>query len=60
MADDLTALPTGELARLRDSLRRVTALALALWAVVIVLAVTLARKRVISWPDVVETVAWRG
>jgi len=60
VADDLTGVPTGELRRLKESIQRATALALALWAVVIVLAVTLARKRVISWPDVVETVAWRG
>jgi hypothetical protein len=60
VADDLTGVPTGELRRIQESLRRVTALALALWALVIVLAVTLARKRVISWPDVAETVLWRG
>lgn len=60
MADDLTGVPTGELHRIQDSLRRVTALALALWAVLIVLAVTLARKRIITWPDVVETVGWHG
>jgi hypothetical protein len=60
VADDLTGVPTGELARLRESVQRAAALTLALWAVVIVLALTLARKRLISWPDLAETVGWRG
>ena len=60
MPDDLIAVPTGELRRIEESGRRVTALVLALWALFIVLAVALARKRVITWPDLVAAVGWHG
>lgn len=58
--DDLIAVPTGELRRLEESYRRVSALVLALWALFIVLAVALARKSVITWPDLVAVVGWHG
>ena len=58
--DDLTAVPTGELRRLEESHRRVCAVVLATWAVLIVLIVALARKRVITWPDLVAAVGWHG
>jgi hypothetical protein len=60
VADDLIAVPAGELRRFQDTLRRVTALTLALWALVIILAVTLARKRIVSLPDLARTVGWHG
>lgn len=60
MADDLTGVPTGELRRLQESAQRVTALVLALWALVLVLAVTLIRKQVITWPDLAATAGWHG
>lgn len=58
VSDDLIAVPTGELRRLEESARRLTALVLALWALFIVLTVALARKRVITWPDLVAAVGW--
>lgn len=60
MADDLTGVPTGEFRRLQESTRRITALVLALWALFLVLAVTLARKGIITAADLAGTVGWHG
>jgi hypothetical protein len=60
VADDLTAVPSGELRQVRESARNLTALVLALWAVVLILAATLLRADVIGWPDLLATVGRRG
>lgn len=60
MADDLTAVPSGELRRVRESARNLAALVLALWAVVLVLVATLLRAEIISWSDLAATVGRRG